>query len=131
MADGGRAIVGSAPLARTQPAPSIDARSSNHSERRATRPEVGSVAAAVPTTPVAIVPPAPVVTLTPPPIARPRIARPDVPASTPPAVERAQAQDRAAAAGKPRDRAADRSRPSERAADTKAGTAGDPGPRRG
>ena len=94
MADGGRAIVGSAPLARTQPAPTVDPRSSNRPERRATRPEVGSVAAAVPTTPVAIVPPAPVVTLTPPPIARPRIARPDVPTSTPPAVERAQAQDR-------------------------------------
>ena len=94
MADGGRAIVGSAPMARTQPVPSIDARSSNRPERRATRPEVGSVAAAVPTMPVAIVPPAPVVTVTPPPIAPPRIARPDVPTSTPPAVERAQAQDR-------------------------------------
>ena len=93
MADGGRAIVGSAPLARTQPAPTVDPRSSNRPERRATRPEVGSVAAAVPTTPVAIVPPAPVVTLTPP-IAPPRIARPDVPTSPPPAVERAQAQNR-------------------------------------
>ena len=104
MADGGRAIVGSAPLARTQPAPTVDPRSSNRPERRATRPEVGSVAAAVPTTPVAIVPAAPVVTLTPPRIAPPRIARPDVPASTPPAVERAQAQDREADVGTPREK---------------------------
>ena len=127
MADGGRAIVGSAPLARTQPAPSVDPRSSNRPERRATRPEVGSVAAAVPTTPVAIVPAAPVVTLTPPRIAPPRIARPDVPASTPPAVERVQAQDREADVGKPRNRDADPSRPSERDSDTKAGNDGDLG----
>ena len=138
IADGGRAIVGSAPIAPRQPASSVDARSSDRRERRAARPEVRSVVAAAPPTPlpppVAIVPPAPTVTVTPPPIAPPRIARPDVPTSTPAVVERAQAQDRDAVGkpdghdadlGKRRDRDVEPSRPSERDSDSKAGKDGE------